>query len=542
VVRYRLDFPAGEEPSSLERSMDVSPDGELLVYAGPGPRLWSRERARLSGTPIEGTEGGVQPTFSPDGDRLAFITEQSELKVVTLPGGPARVLEEANVRTMGLAWGEDGYVYFTSEPSLAIHRVRADGSSDQPEQLTRVDKGLGEIQHGGAGAIPGGRGVLFVISGSENAVAVLDTRSMTDRVIAAGTSPKYATSGHLVFTRSDGSLYAAPFDPGRLERTGPEVPIIRGLSPGPADFALSSNGRLIFRGSSSSTPVWVSRDGTAVPADSGWSGGAQPDISPDGTRVAYTYSGDIWVRDLAGGSPVQLTFDGSNQRAVWMPDGESVAFVSSRGGDEALWTRRVDGGEAPRLLLERDGRIWQAAVSPDGASWVLRVYGPDGDRGDLYLTTVDDPVGRPLRATPAADRAPAFSPDGRWVAYTSDESGQDEIYVLGFTTDDRGPTQVSTNGGSQPVWRHDGTELFYVNGANEMVAVRVSAGDTFFAGTRTVLFSWSPYPDTPNGRIYDVANDGQHFLILGRRPEAASERPTVVENFLLELERLVPAD
>ena len=527
-VRYYLDFPAGEEPTSLG---DVSPDGELLVYVGPGPQLWIRERDELSGAPIEGTEGGIQPTFSPDGDRLAFITAQSELKVVSVSGGLARVLVEANVRLSGVAWSEDGYLYFTSEPSLALHRVRADGTGDQPEQLTEVDLAQGEVQHGGAVAIPGGRGVLFRHAlGAEPAIAVLDTRSMTHEVVAAGRRQRYATTGHLLFTRLDGSLYAAPFDRSRLERTGPEVPIFRGLRAGPADFVLSSNGRLIFRAGTSSTPVWVSRDGTAVPAFSSWSGGSQPEISPDGTRVSYNASGDIWTRDLEGGTPVQLTFDGSNSRPVWLPGGESVAFL----GVDGVWARRVDGTAPPQLLLEREARIAHAIVSGDGASWVLRLMVPD-DRGDLYQVTLGDSVDRPLRATSAAERAPALDPNGLWLAYTSNESGQDEVYVLSTATDEDGPTRISMNGGTQPVWANDGTELFYVNGSNELVAIRVNTGDEFFAGAQTALFSWRPYPDVPNGRSYDVSNDAERFLIFSRQPDAGAERPIVVENFFAEL-------
>jgi hypothetical protein len=424
------------------------------------------------------------------------------------------------------------------EPSLTLDRVRADGTG-QPEPLTRLDDPVGSGQDGAPDALPGGRGVVFHVARAnrEGGVAVLDLRNGEYHVLTDGRRPRYADSGHLVFTRADGSLYGARFDEERLRLTSPEVPIIGGLTPGSTDFDLSGDGRLIYYSGGTSQAVWVSRDGTETPVDPSWYGATGIDVSPgDGRRVVFSSGGDIWIRDLEDGRATQLTFDGSNQRPTWTPDGTSVTFISSRLANDDLWVRRVDGSEAPRLLLDDERRLVQAITSPDGRAWVFRLG--VGDERDLFWADANDPVPRPFVATEAAERAPTFSPNGRWVAYVSDETGQDEIYVRGFPPVAGAATRVSTNGGTQPLWSNRGAELFYFSGRNEMVAVQVSADESFFVGAETVLFSTSRYPDNPNGRSYDLSPDDQRFMIV--RPGAASGagRTVVVENFHSELARL----
>ena len=541
VVRYHLDFPPGQELSSNARSMALSPDGEALVYAGPRPQLWMRERDELRGRPIEGTELGAQPAFSPGGRQLAFVTDQSQLMALSLEGDPPRVLVDANVRELGVAWAPDGYVYFTMEPQLSLHRVPEDGSGP-PERLTRIDTSRREVQHGAPEALPDGRGVLFSIgrAGAEGDVAVLDTRSGEHRILTSGRRPRYAASGHLVFARSDGSLYAARFDERRLTLVGAAVPVVSGLTPGSVDFALArDDGRLIYHPGVTSQAVWVDRGGAEAVVDSTWFGVGNLDVSPDGTRVAFSSDGNIWIKDLPAGPPTQLTFDGASLRPAWTPDGGSVTFVSRREGEEDLWERRADGREAPTLRLDHERRLMQATPSPEGGSWAFRLG--VGDDRDLFWADTSDAMARPLRATAAAERAPTFSPDGRWVAYVSDETGQDEVYVVRFPTDDDGPAQVSADGGTEPLWSHGGTELFfYVSQRNELTVVQVTIGQTFFPGPQTVLFSTSGYRSDPNHRSYDVSPDDRLFMMVRPQAVGGSERLTVIENFFEVLTRLVP--
>ena len=362
----------------------------------------------------------------------------------------------------------------------------------------------------------------------------------------------------------DGTLLAAPFDVERMELTGAAVPIVEGLAValnGVGYFAVSQTGTLVYRtgaSGASNTPVWVERDGTAREIDPRWAVrglGNSPSVSlsPTGDRLAISImdaeaATDLWVKQLDSGPLSRLTFEGQeNIRATWSSDGESLTFSSTRLGSRGwdLWTKRADGSGTAELVLDRQGALGEALYSPDG-TWLIFREGPTAQgRADIYAIRPGvDSVAVALTATEFNEYSPALSPDGRWLAYTSNESGQNEVYVLPFPEGRLGGglVQVSANGGRSPVWAHSGRELFYRNGADEMVAVQVSGDPTFAAGQQEILFSAADYFSNNGHAMYDVSPDDQRFVMLRWRDAQGAGELVLVQNFFEELKRLVPTN
>jgi len=369
--------------------------------------------------------------------------------------------------------------------------------------------------------------------------------------------PRYSPTGHLLFL-DDGTLLAAPFDVGRLELTGVAVPVAEGvamLSAGPAFFAVSQTGTLVYRrGSTGSThtPVWVERDGTAREIDPGWRVRGVPaqsslTLSPNGDRLAISIvdlegTTDLWVKQLDTGPQSRLTFEGAdNRRATWSPDGQSMMFISNRAGTLDVWTKPADGSGTAEVVLDRESDVYEGFYSPDG-TWLVFREGNAGIVRDIYAIRPGvDSAAVALTATEFNEYSPALSPNGRWLAYVSNESGRDEVYVIPFPEGRLGGglVQVSADGGGSPVWAHSGRELFYRNGNNELVAVQVSGDPTFAARQQDVLFSMEDYLLSGGHPMYDVSQDDQRFVML-RNVGAEDAELILVENFSEELKRLVP--
>ncbi|NNM31971.1 MAG: protein kinase, partial [Gemmatimonadetes bacterium] len=543
VIRYIQDFPTGQELSDGPgHTVTLSPDGSLLVYPGPGPQLWVRARDQPLGEPIPGTEDAIQPAFAPDGRRIAFITSRAELKVGSLSGGAVRTVVEGNVWGAGIAWGADEYLYFTLQPSLGLHRIRADGASSV-EQLTALDPARREVTHGWPDVLPGAEHVVFSVGSGvgDPRAAVLDLSTGTYRALAPGERPRWSPSGHLLMLNADGALVGRRLDRRRMELVGPEVPVLSDLDPNAGSLALSRSGRMAYRGGSvrSRQALWVERDGSETPVDSTWFGPAYPAVSPDGRRIATSAGGHIWIKDLADGSLAQVTFEGSNLRPAWTPGGDAVTFLSDRGtndGTYAVFTRAADLSTGARRWFDLGQPVFQATPSPSGNAWIFRV---GNQNRDLLWASESDRTPRPWVAGPANERAASFSPNGDWVAYVSDETGQDEVYVRGFPEDRDGATRISRFGGIEPLWSHGGDELFYINGANEVISVQVSTEDEFIQGPQTVLFQ-NRYGRDPNHRSYDISPDDQRFVMTRTVPRSGSGHLVIMENFPRELERLLP--
>jgi serine/threonine-protein kinase len=562
VSRYRLALPVEEALAPISNlRLAISPDGRRLAYLGQAPQgetqLWLRTHDQLQATALAGTVGAINPAFSPDGAKLAFVSTGSgrprSVNVIALTGGPATVLTDSLVDQGGLSWGYDGYVYLDGHlAGDGLARVRETGGS--PEPVTMPDTARGEAWHFQPEALPNGRGVLFTVARGgatgQFEIAVADLKTGQHRILTPGVAPRYAASGHLLFVSTDGALMAAPFDQDGLRLTGEPVTLAERLSGrgfGRADLAVSRTGTLAYTAGDALLGndlelVWVTRDGKASPVDSTWVGRfGQPGISPDGSRlaIAITQGGrsDVWVKQLDRGPASKLTFEGTrNRRPTWSPDGRQVVFTSTAGGARpAVFVGPADGSALPKLLLGGPNSITSAQYSKDGR-WILYMT----SEADLYaVATSGDTSRRVLVQTPFFEMTPALSPDGHWLAYASDESGRFEIYVRPFPETQGAKRQVSASGGLFPVWRRDGRELFYRTSRDEMVVVEVGPGATFMSGVEKPLFSTTSYFFVST-EGYDLHPDGQRFMML--RTTGASGRSDeliVVEHFFEELKAKV---
>ena len=297
------------------------------------------------------------------------------------------------------------------------------------------------------------------------------------------------------------------------------------------------------------TPVWVGRDGTAREIDPGWSVPGSPifsslTVSPNEDRLAISIGDsegtwDLWVKQLDTGPLSRLTFEGGI-RAGWSPDGRSLTFLSNRAGNVDVWTKRADGSGTAELVLDRETMVMEAMYSTDG-TWLLFREGTSVAAGIYGVRLPMDNAVVPLEVTEFRELSFSLSPDGRWLAYVSNRTGSNEVFVRPFPDAGASLQQVSANGGTEPVWAHSGRELFYVNGANELVAVQVSTDPGFAPGQQEVLFSAAGYMRATTHSMYDVSPDDQRFVMLRIGADvAAAAEVILVTNFFEELKRLVP--
>ncbi|MGH7536163.1 MAG: protein kinase domain-containing protein [Gemmatimonadales bacterium] len=559
ISRYSLFLPAPEALQSTGNAgggrLAISPDGRKLVYLGPGEsgtRLWLRRRDQLSATPISGTDGGISPFFSPDGRQVGFINRGRSVRIVSLEGGPPLTLTDSANTTAG-DWGPDGYVYFENEAGMA--RVRSTGGP--MEQVFTLSEERKEIGSEWPVVLPGARGLIFRVRRSGQPPSDYDIMGMKlpkgeARVLTRGVYARYAATGNLLVVTADGKLLAIPFDPEKLALTGPPVALVEGirvLAGGfGVDLTLSGTGTLLYTtgGSvASRRVVWVSRQGTASPVDSAWDPQGTINsvaLSPDGKALAVGLvrdnKEDIWVKQLPTGPFSRITFgDTGNVRPSWSADGRSVVYISDRGGAGAglVFARRADGTGAARGLLSSPINFGQALESRDGRWLVLRRTASEAGAGDIHALRIGDSVLTPLITTPASEGNPALSPDGHWLAYSSDESGTAEVYVRPFPDVASARWQVSTTGGTQPVWANSGRELFYRNGRNDLVAAEVRTTPSFSVGQQRVLFPAAPYLTLGFYQSYNVSPDDRRFLMVREGTAAQQSELILTENWFQEL-------
>lgn len=406
---------------------------------------------------------------------------------------------------------------------------------------------------------------MYSVIGSEiDRIESVDVETGEVRVLAEGRYPRYSNTGHLLFQdATETTLLSASFDVDGRELTGAPIPLVEGLLAvgsstqglNPGNFAVSQTGRIVYRTGAASgfvEPVWVERDGTARAIDPAWGsllGAAAVStlaISPNGERLAISIVGregtvDVSVKELDTGPLSRLTFEGSvNYRAAWSPDGQSLTFISNRAGESDVWTKRADGGGTAERVLNSETAINEAFYSQDGAWLIFREGATAVGVGDIYAIRPGvDSAAVELSATEFTEYSPALSPDDRWLAYVSDQSGQDEVYVIPFPEGrvSGGLVQVSANGGRFPVWAHNGRELFYRNASNELVAVRVTGDSTFVAGQQEVLFSLDEYLPGFASPMYDVSPDDERFVMLWIGGEVEDTELIMVENWAGEFQQ-----
>lgn len=412
-----------------------------------------------------------------------------------------------------------------------------------PQPLTHLEKG--EIGNIWPQFLPGGKAVIF--EGGPGIVAQAIGASERRNLTQGGVSPRYLSSGYLIYAQA-GNLMAVPFDPQRLEVKGTPVPVVQDMmqnpdAPAPAQYSVSTTGSLVYvpgsAQASQSKLVWVSRQGTEQPLPVPARDYGDPRVSPDGRRVALGSGGQIWIYDLARDTLTRFTFEGdANASPVWTPDGKRIAFTSNRGGTLNLYWQMADGSGGLERLTTSEHLQVPYSWSPNGQLLSFIEFDP---RPAIWVLRLSDRKAQPFLQTTANDGAQRFSPDGRWMAYVSNESGRNEIYVQPYPGPG-GKWQISTDGGNEPVWNRNGRELFYRSG-DKMMAVDITTEPSLSAGKPKMLFE-GPYVSAPSDPSpeFDVSPDGQRFLMLKpvTQEQAAPTQINVVLNWTEELKRLVP--
>jgi serine/threonine-protein kinase len=531
----------------------ISPDGARLAY-GPGgaegQKLYVRALDSADTVALPGSEGARQPFFSPDGGSLAFFARDLLMKVELATGHVRKVCHAARI-SRGGTWGTDNRIYFARGLYAGIWVVSADGG--QPKPLTNLAPE--EVAHGWPELLPGGRHLLFTRWDSEvlddGKIEALSLETGERRtVMEGGVGARYLPTGHLLYVRR-GTLMAVPFDAQRLRTSGTAVKVMDGIAFGPLGqtlFGVSPTGTLAYFSTSviaaRTQMVWIEVPGNrrqALDAPRGFY--VDPVLSPDGGRLAlapnYGSHQDIWVTDLARATWTRLTvnprFDGA---PLWRPDDpSSILFTMARGQHYAfdLFSVPADGSRAPELVYESPHDKYATSASAVARLVAFVEIRPD-TKADIWLLDINGrPTARPFLQTPFWESAPALSPDGKWLAYESDESGRFDVYVRAVSGSGA-KRQVSSGGGDRPRWSPDGRQIVYRRG-NSMMAARVATGALLTVDRPRVLLAGEFEEGgtvTPN---YDMAPDGRRFLMIepSQDPQPAPARLVVIDNWFTEL-------
>jgi eukaryotic-like serine/threonine-protein kinase len=545
-VHVVISLPPGDRLAQARPV--VSPDGSHLVYAairGDVQKLFVRALDSFEPRSIPGTEGATCPFFSPDGLWIGFFAG-GKLKKVSISGGaPITLCDAGGPASGGAAWGPDDSIVFAPSNDSGLWRISAAGG--KPQVLTTVDRSKGEFSHRYPQFLPGNKGLLFVTMTGFGwdqyhiFMQSLDTRERR-LVVPQGHTGSYIPTGHLVYGRA-GTLAAVPFDPDHPDTRGAPVTIAEGIRelgvPG-AEYSCSATGVLAYVPAGprqyERRLVWVDRKGEVeiLPVPLKAYGGTA--LSPDGRQAAVyveSNAGDIWIYDLTRGAWTRFTTEeGGSQNAVWTPDGKRIVYTGFRAGFRNLFWRAADGSGAEERLTKSEHQQAPFSWSPDGT--VLAYTDADPFGGMAVWTLRPGRGGNPESLLDNSARQPRFSPDGRWLAYTSDTTGRLEIYVQPFP----GPGkkwQISTDGGEEMRWAPNGKELFYRIG-NKMMAVDITTEPVFAAAKPRLLFERQF-----SARGFEVSPDGRRFLMVQAvEPELPATQINLVLNWFEELKRRVP--
>lgn len=546
----------------------VSPDGSLFAFTGrkttgERPQLHIRRLDQLKASPLSGTEGAQDPFFSPDGKWIAFFAD-GKLKKVSVTGGAAVTLCEASDQRGG-SWSDDGSIVFAPTGLSPLFRVSSAGGIPEPlTKFEKLDKDTTEVTHRWPQVLPGGHAVLFTsnpITGNyENASIVAQSLDTGERKIVqrGGYYGRYFSSGHLAYVH-DTTLFVAPFDPKNLEMAGQPFPAIEGVmgasNNASSQFAFSNDGTLVYLPGNnigvSQSIYWMNPEAKMTPLRATPGIYWNPRFSSDGRKLAIEVldkQRDVWVYEWGRDTMSRLTLDpGTNRYPLWTPDGRRIAFASGRAGSVNLYWQRADGTGEVQRLTESKNQQTPASWHPSGKLLAFTESRPQSGDDMMILPMDGDEAsgwkpGKPyvFLASSFSDRWPRFSPDGRWIAYASNDTGRSEVYVRPFPGPG-GKWQISTGGGNFPLWSQNKNELFYrTDDQRIMVSPYTVEGDSFRAD-RPRRWSEGQFTDRANNYNFDLHPDGLRFAVL-RTPETQAEarqdKVVFIFNFFDELRRL----
>jgi hypothetical protein len=562
---WRRSPPAGfDHPTRT--AMVLSSDGRFVVYSAvkqtPGaqdkPWLYLRGLDQLEAKPIAGTEGGSSPFLSPDDRWVGFWADRKLMKV-SVAGGVPTVLCDVKY-PFGFSWGADNKIIFASADDSGLLRISAAGGD--LEILTRSAKSKEEFAHRLPCGLPGGRGIVFTIMrhawDPQPRLAVMELATRKWRVLLENAADaRYVTTGHLAFLRQ-GTLLVVPFDPDRLEVTGQPVPVAANIAQGlntlnsvyhtaAGQFSISGSGSLVYASGGmlpdmQNSLVWVDHEGKAEPVVSFKAAFAAPRLSPDGQRIAYCALGSEacdWVYDLERGMATKLTSQGRTSFVTWHPDGRRVLFNGLKTGTYNIYWQPADGSSPMERLTQSEHNQFTGACSPDGETLAF-VEGLPQTGAKIMLLSLRDRKVTPYLNSRFNEMYPEFSPDGKWMAYVSDESGSNQVYVQTFPAGG-GRWPISNQGGFHPLWAPSGRQLFY-RSANGVWGVDVQPGPVFSASKPKLLFEQLGYADSVPIRAWDISPDGERFLMvkLEERKAQPLTEMVLVQNWIEEVRRLAP--
>ena len=557
VTRLTLDLPdlRVNHLNYAGAAFAMAPDGSRLAFVAQPPasptQLMVRERGELTTHRLEGTEGADGPFFSPDGRWIGYTAAGKIYKIAASGGAPILLADAAADVLAAGAWLRDDHIVFTNR-TFALLSVSAAGGP--VKVLAPPPAGFGIVF---PTALPRNDVLLVTVCGNNCAQMTLSTLNLKtlalDTLLSNTARAWYLPTGHLIVVQQDGSVRGGKFDLDRLRFKEPPtvlftpVQLELGITP---ELSVADDGTLVYlaadQAGRGATVARVDRTGHGTSLDPDWVASfTSLALAPDGRRLAVSAldgaNNVLWVKQLDAGPLTRLSFGGTlNYRPAWRADGRSLSFTSDvQGPFSFLYQTRADGSARPERLMPGDtSQVDEALWSRDGR-WLVYRTGVSAGFRDIYARQLAGDTTRiTVAAGPYDEYMPALSPDGRWIAYVSVESGREEVYVRPFPDTDRARWQVSTAGGSAPAWAHSGRELFYADRADSLIVIGVTLTPDFQATSRRALFGTRPFVQLPFHRSYDVSPDDQSFLMLQRSRAFGAEanRLTVVLNWFQELD------
>jgi serine/threonine protein kinase/Tol biopolymer transport system component len=550
-----------ERPSRT--AMAVSSDGRFVVYSAieenPGPQakpqLYLRKIDQLEAKPIAGTEGGINPILSPD-DRWVGFWADGKLKTVPVEGGVATTLCDFST-PWGASWGRDNSILFSDGIVAGISRVSAEGG--KPEILTRPDPKREEFSHRLPSWLPNGKAVVFTVTRQSEdsqpwlALLRLDTREW-NVLLQDAADARYVSTGHLVFLRQ-GTLMAVRFDPNRLKIIGQPVALLKNViqafgggglyHTGAGQFGVSETGSFVYAAGGFAPPVnnslvWVDQGGKEQPVTALQFPFLSPRLSPDGQKIAYNSWDQVWVYNLSTGTNTPLIAEGTTGTPIWISDNRLLFGFYKSLASNLFWQAYDGSSPMERLTTSKYYQI-PGSLSSDGETVAFMEIPPDTGF-DIAVIDLRSKRVTPFLNSKFDERYPEFSPDGRWIAYSSDESKRSEVYVRPFPDLGMKRTQVSSEGGIMPLWARNGKQLFY-RWQDQMWVVDVRTDGGFGTSKPRKLFEKPGY-FAAVFRTYDLSLDGQRFLMVKaeqRKPTPVTEM-ILMQNWFEELKKLAPVD